>query len=117
MLNLPNPSRWGRESKSYLGSGVVQCLSWLGMIEQHRLWGRSLRCGIDSETEDLGGFSSLQALSTILCRLLGVVWALCALETCRALLKGGRVGVTRLQGPPPTLCPTDILDSVGLKAL
>lgn len=126
MLNLPNPSRWGRESESYLGSGVLCCLSGLGMIEQHQLWGLSLRRGVSLALELtlrwklLGGFSSLRTPSTILSRLLGVVWALSVLETCRALLKGvsyfrvvGGEGV--LLAPsykglqcckvPPTLCP------------
>lgn len=65
------------------------------MIERHRLWGCSLRCDVLSwalvltpRRKHLGGFSSLQTLATILSRLLGVVWALSALETCRALLKG-----------------------------
>lgn len=61
------------------------------MIEQHRLWGCSLRpgvslgFGVDSETEALGWILQFANSSTILSRLLGVLWAL---ETCRALLKG-----------------------------
>lgn len=96
MLDLPNPSRWERESKSYLGSGVLCCSSCLAIIEQHWLWGCSLGCGVllgfgvDSEMEALGWI--LQFADSFQHPL----QALSALETCRALFKG--VSYFRVEG-------------------